>query len=168
MFNRLSSDDGDYDNPLERDDLVDITGDTSPTLSLTAPGWRLSMVQASGEKILAESRTFNETVFFTSFAPGASASSCKAAAGTNRLYMVNVLDGSPVNNLDNSVDEEDLDETDRYYTLKQGGIAPEVAFIFPEGEDEVITCVGIECGDPGLISGPVRTFWSEIDPLAAN
>ena len=61
---------------------------------------------------------------------------------------------------------------DRDRELAQGGIAPEVVWLFPSPEDP-LTCVGAECRpDPVCLVGlencgvginldPVRTFWRQ-------
>ena len=154
----------DYGKPLTRSSLVDITNNASPALLLTDNGWRLRMVQSTGEKILNKSTTFQNSVFFTSFTPGAAANACVASKGLNRLYRVNVLDGSPVTNLDGSVDEPDdpLTESDRYSNLQQGGIAPEAIFLFPEDQpDKPVVCIGVECPPVPLDNQLIRTFWTQ-------
>ena len=158
VFNAVES--ADYGPPVTRADLLDITNDTDPVLLPTDAGWRLGMVQDSGEKVLAESFTFNNQVFFTSFSPNNTGAACIAGPGTNRLYRVSVRDGSPVINLDESTDETDLTEEDRYVQLDQGGIAPEPIFVFPEDlKGEPVACVGVECFDPGFDGNAIRTYW---------
>ncbi len=150
----------DYGPPVTRADLLDITNDPDPVLLPNDRGWRLGMVQSSGEKVLAESFTFNNSVFFTSFAPNGSAASCVAGPGINRLYRVDVRDGSPTENLDDSEDDTNLTEEDRNIELDQGGIAPEPIFIFPEDEKgEPVVCVGVECLDPEFGGNAIRTYW---------
>ena len=153
--------------PLTRSGLLDITNDTNPTLLLSDNGWRLRMVQAAGEKILNKSMTFQNSVFFTSFTPGARSNVCIASKGLNRLYRVSILDGSPLTNLDGSVDGPDdlLSADDRYTNLQQGGIAPEVVLLFPEDQpDQPVVCIGVECPPVSVESKLVRTFWSEHGP----
>ncbi|MBT8444049.1 MAG: PQQ-binding-like beta-propeller repeat protein, partial [Gammaproteobacteria bacterium] len=150
----------DYDPPVTRADLLDITYDPDPVLFPTDAGWRMGMVTNPGEKVLAESFTFNNQVFFTSFSPNTGQSTCIAGPGLNRLYRVNVRDGSPVENLDESEDDTELTEEDRSTELDQGGIAPEPIFIFPEDEKgEPVVCVGVECLDPGFDGNAIRTYW---------
>jgi hypothetical protein len=91
--------------------------------------------------------------------------------GTNRLYIMSLFNGAPVNNLDESADEENLTESDRFIEFT-GSIPSEVVFIFPSPEDPQ-NCVGEECAPPpvacvdlfcmptGFGNDPVRTFWSE-------
>ncbi|MGB5591477.1 MAG: PilC/PilY family type IV pilus protein, partial [Gammaproteobacteria bacterium] len=65
-----------YGPPITRTDLVDITTEPSPTLDPDVPGWRLRMVQSTGEKVLSQSFTFQGAIFFSSFSPGNAANSC--------------------------------------------------------------------------------------------
>ena len=82
-------------------------------------GWRLDL--PTGEKVLAQSRTFQEKVFFTSYSPNTSgtANACVPQRGTNKLYIVNVEDGKPPYNLDKVGSDTDLTIEDRAQTLKQ-------------------------------------------------
>jgi type IV pilus assembly protein PilY1 len=153
-----------YPTPLTRAALVDVTNDANPELALTDRGWRLRMVQSAGEKILNRSTTFQNSVFFTSFTPGTSGDSCVAARGLNRLYQVDVRTGGAVTNLDGSIDGPDdpLTESDRYRSLRQGGIAPEVIFLFPEDAPDVpVACIGAECLTPEIDSRLIRTYWTQ-------
>ncbi len=120
--------------------------------------------------ILADSTTFNDTVFFVAFAPQAGASSdCDVAFGQNFLYEVSIVNGDPiVNNLD-ALDPANADNA-RQRTLAQGGIAPSPAILFPSPEADCtgaacspppIGCVGLECFDPGFLNYPVRTLWTQ-------
>jgi type IV pilus assembly protein PilY1 len=151
----------DYPAPLTRADLIDITDLSHPTLLPSDAGWRLSMGVGTGEKIMADSFTFSGEIFFTSFTPSSSAvASCVLSAGLNKLYRVSLFDGSPTNNLDQSVDDTILTEEDRTENLKQGGISPEPVFIFTddnEGDPDV--CIGAECFDPGFDENAIRTYW---------
>ena len=164
----LPNDDDSYQNPIVRSDLTDITDDVSPTLDFGSPGWRLRLDLSAGEKVVSESRTFANQVFFTSFTPGGNGDACVAAGGLNRLYVVSVADGSPVTNLDGSQDADELTAEDRVRTLNQGGIAPDPAFFFPEPDTDsdvpgidVVTCIGVECFPPGFGNPPVRTLWNQ-------
>ena len=136
-------------------------------------GWRLELSQGGwrGEKVLAEARTFNNQVFFTTFRPSLSATTCEPQLGTNRLYVMSLFNGAPVNNLDGSADGGPLTETDRYQDFT-GSISSEVTFIFPSPDDPnscvgdqctppPVACVDLFCFPPGFSNNPVRTFWSQ-------
>jgi type IV pilus assembly protein PilY1 len=161
--NEVIDSDG-YPTPLTRTALVDVTNDANPELLPTDRGWRLRMVQSAGEKILNRSTTFQNSVFFTSFSPGISGERCVAASGLNRLYQVDVRTGGAVTNLDGSIDGPDdpLTESDRYRSLRQGGIAPEVIFLFPEDAPDVpVACIGAECLTPEVDNRLIRTYWTQ-------
>ncbi|HLG52827.1 MAG TPA: hypothetical protein VI339_02850, partial [Steroidobacteraceae bacterium] len=110
-------------------DLVDLTnlvGDAATAaVPIGSPGWRFRLNSATGEKALAESRTFQGDVFFTTYAPEAreATGACSIAFGQSRLYVVSAVDARPVNNNDGSTDET-TDDRDR--ELNQSGIPPEV------------------------------------------
>ena len=127
---------------------------------IDAFSWRYPSVPA--EKVLGRALTFDGVVYFTSFAPGTGATACSAVEGQNRLYKVSLLSGSPVANLDGTVDDTNLETTDRSIALVQGGIAPEVVFLFPEeAPDRPIVCSGLECDEAGALSLPTRTYWTQ-------
>jgi type IV pilus assembly protein PilY1 len=167
----------DYDliTPITDADLTDVTDDITTVVPAGGPGWRFELRTGggwAGEKVLAEARTFNNQVYFTSFSPDTSgATGCTPRLGTNRLYVLDIFNGGPVTNLDGSVDEVNLTETDRYQEFN-GSISSEVVFLFPSPDDES-TCVGDECTPPPVAcvdlfcfnpdfpNNPVRTFWSQ-------
>jgi len=96
------------------DDLIDVTGNGEVALDPSDAGWRLGMVQSDGEKILGESLTADNVLFFNSFAPANTVQSCLPGAGINRNYRVSVIDGSALTNLDLSADPDTLTPTDRF------------------------------------------------------
>ncbi|MGI9342330.1 MAG: pilus assembly protein [Gammaproteobacteria bacterium] len=174
-------DSGDYDGTVitavKQGDLLDITNDTAPVMLPSEKGWRLTLNAASGEKVLTSSTTLRGTTFFTSFAPGGAANACTAALGSNRVYRVDILDGSP----DPHPDEEDpagsYTPDDRFKVTNQGGIAPAPTFFIIDNPDDPNDddgdgnrCVGVDCDDPVVCIGPwcfpsgisnpyERTFW---------
>jgi type IV pilus assembly protein PilY1 len=97
-----------------------------------AAGWKLDL--QDGEKVLAEARTFADEVYFTTFRPGTSVSSCQPGLGTNRLYRMSLFDGAPVTNLDGVVDDT-LTLTDRYVEAV-GGILPTPQLIFTSDDQD--------------------------------
>ncbi len=158
--------------PTTDADLVDITNDIHAVVPIGSPGWRFDLNDGGwrGEKVLAEARTFNNQIFFTTFRPGGTAAldDCLPVLGTNRLYVMDIFNGAPVNNLD-EVGGEALTESDRYREF-QGTIASEVVFTFPSPDDDCVgeqctptpmACVGLLCFPPGFANNPVMTFWSQ-------
>ena len=149
-------------------DLVEVSGKTQTVITANDRGWKFTL--PAREKVLAESLTFDNQIFFVSFTPDTNAaSSCSAGKGTNFLYRVSAINGDPiVPNIDQVVDgtEDQL----RRSTLQQGGIAPSPTILFPTPEDDCvgsackqppIGCVGVECFDPGFQNNPVRTLWTQ-------
>jgi len=151
--------------------LIDITNDPSPTLPAGSVGWKLDLVE-DGEKVLAESRTFQNALFFPSYTPRqkASTDACAVNFGVNKLYIISAFDASPINNFDGMADVVSVD--DRYQELAQASIAPEVVFVFPSPDDPT-SCSGPDCAPPpvclvglescgsGLTTQPVRTYWRQ-------
>lgn len=72
-----------------------------------------------------------------------------------------VTDGSPPPPDDNPYPPDDPpEEDDRFKQLKQGGIAPDAVFFFPDDQDgDPILCIGAECIDPGFDETTNRTYW---------
>jgi type IV pilus assembly protein PilY1 len=180
IFNKLTQPQYDALTPIQDKDLVDITTNLQPVIPSGSPGWKLLLNQAGGgwvgEKVLAPSTTFENTVLFTTYTPstGASSNPCAPSVGTNRVYAVSIFDGSPTANLNN---QGNLSISDRSEQLSQSGIAPGVSVLFPPadsgtgptppppgGPQKVVCTVGAEilgvCKD---FNSRVKTFWSEQD-----
>lgn len=130
--------------PIVRTDLEDITNQVNAHVPQGHPGWRLSLNDGgwNGEKVLAESRTFDGAVFISTYRPGAAGGGCEPALGTTRQYVINLINAAPLTNLDGSVedyngdgivDPADLQLTDRYREF-QGPPPPETVFFFPTPE----------------------------------
>ncbi len=178
-FTRFTQADYDNSEPIVIADLADVTTAVTQQVPEGASGWRLELRLPNGfegEKVLAESRTFNNQVFFPTYLPQARNGSC-APVGRNRVYAVSVDNGAPLLDLNN---DNQTTPTDRYTDLAQGGIAPEVTFLFPrqvpgQGPNPndpndpnnrtrpILCAVGLEvlaglCTDQGT---PVRTFWRQ-------
>ncbi|HSD68845.1 MAG TPA: PilC/PilY family type IV pilus protein [Woeseiaceae bacterium] len=152
-------------------DLVEVSGTFNVDISSSDRGWKLTL--PVGEKVLSDSQTFADSVFFVSFEPTVGSDDpCQAGLSVNRLYRVNVANGDPVVALD-TLDPNDAAGIDasRVTELEQGGIAPKPSFLFPSPTDPNCTgeecspppigCVGVECFDPGFANNPVRTLWTQ-------
>jgi len=159
--------------------LIDITDDIAPTIPPGASGWRLDLRRAgagfTGEKSLSEARTIESMIQFTTYEPNSASTSqstsCAPGVGTNRLYTISAFTGAPVFDRQSPTDPPDSVDY-RETELAQGGIAPEVVWLFPSPENPA-TCVGEECRpDPQCLVGlencgvgvnlaPVRTFWRQ-------
>jgi type IV pilus assembly protein PilY1 len=159
--------------PITDAQLTDITDNVNASVPQNAPGWQFQLRDGGwiGEKVLAEARTFNNEVLFTTFRPAQGGTSCEPQLGINRLYRMSIFNGAPVTNLDGSNDGSPLGLTDRYTDFK-GSISSSVVFIFPSPDDPAhcigdqctpkpVACVDLFCFPPGFANNPVRTFWSE-------
>ncbi|MEM9386122.1 MAG: VWA domain-containing protein [Pseudomonadota bacterium] len=105
-----------------------------------ASGFYMPMVTAAGEKVLSETRIFQNKASFTSYLPDdGTTQACFAALGNGQLYSVDLGTGVV------GVDE-----------LDKPGIPPEVVYIFTEDEGTGYippTCFGDYCGDEGPPEG---------------
>ncbi len=167
VFNSLTQAEYDAATPINESDLVEVSGQTGTVIGQNSAGWKFTL--PADQKVFSNSVTFNNEVFFVAFsADTAGAAVCSAGVGRNFLYRVAVANGDPITNLDTIVPGEE--DNERVAELAQGGIAPSPAFLFPSpdpgctGEDcspPPITCIGVECFDPGFENFPVRTLWTQ-------
>lgn len=154
---------------IRENNLIDVTGKVRTVLTATEKGWMFTL--PPNQKILSDSLTFDDSVFFVAFSPDINLSNaCAAGAGTNFLYRVKVENGDPVvNNLDSLAPS--AADAARQSTLQQIGIAPSPVIIFPSADTATCTgaacspppigCVGVECFNPGFVNNPVRTLWTQ-------
>lgn len=105
-------------------------------------GWLISL-GSGGEKVLATPLILNYKLFFTSYVPAQiSASLCAPPSGNSRAYLVELINGNAVTDLNhNNVDEH----ADRFVDLQQTGIAPETKVLIEDPTHPVV-CLGTECG----------------------
>ncbi|MBT8080583.1 MAG: PQQ-binding-like beta-propeller repeat protein [Gammaproteobacteria bacterium] len=169
VFNQLSQADYDAIVPATESTMVEVSGQTQVVITENDDGWRFTL--PNNQKVLANSITFDNEVFFVAFSPdSANTGACSAGNGTNFLYRMSVINGDPiVNNLDTL--DPALSDEERMDTLAQGGIAPSPTILFPSPDDPdcegdacsppPIGCVGVECFDPGFVNNPVRTLWTQ-------
>jgi type IV pilus assembly protein PilY1 len=169
VFNKLTQAEYDGYSIATINDLVEVSGSKQVVINPTDRGWKFML--PSNQKVLSDSITFDNQVFFVAFSPDSNAAAtCAAGKGTNYLYRVSVVNGDPiVNNLD-TLAAADADAA-RRQTLQQGGIAPTPTVLFPSPDDANCTgadcspppimCIGVECTDPGFENNPVRTLWTQ-------
>jgi len=169
VFTRLTQNEYDNYSIIEGDDLVEISGQSGVVITSNDRGWKFTL--PSNEKILADSLTFNDEIFFVGFSPDTNAAAaCNTGRGTNFLYRVSVSNGDPVvPNLDTL--DPLLADGARRTTLQQGGIAPSPTILFPSADPNTCTgaacspeplgCIGVECFDPGFSNNPVLTLWTQ-------
>lgn len=176
VFSPLTQRDYAAMTPVAATDLADISGGPGPSVPLGSPGWRYDLGDGGrrGEKVLAEARTFDDRIYFTTFTPAAGApgapGACQPAPGVSRLYILDLLDGDPVRNLDTVGEDSELTAADRSMEVP-GPIAGEVQFLFPPSTDPEcsgegcapppLACVGLNCFATGFDNAPVRTYWRE-------
>jgi type IV pilus assembly protein PilY1 len=150
--------------------LQDITTDTAPEIESGALGWKLRL--GAGEKVLGDATTFDRKIFFVTYDPAAPVQNACVAnsngTGTNRAYVVNMVDGSPVRRDGETYPDENGDgipddppAEDRYDELKQGGIASGVTFLFPE-PNKLVCLSGVEVLSACTkFNSRIKTFWRE-------
>jgi type IV pilus assembly protein PilY1 len=171
VFNALTQTQYNNYSIITDSDLVDVSGQYGTSISSGGAGWKL--VLPSDQKVLSDSRTFDDKVYFVTMQPEIdSTDPCRAGLSTNRLYRVAVDNGDPIVSSETPVptDPEEIDAA-RVTDLEQGGIAPVPVFLFPEHWDDTCTgaecktrpvaCVGVECFDPNYENNPIRTLWTQ-------
>ena len=172
VLNQLPQSAYDSYNIVEIGDLVEVSGSVRTIIPTSKSGWRFTL--PSNQKVLADSLTFDNSVFFVGFSPEANTSDpCAPSIGKNVLYRVHVANGDPAINADDLVTLPAADaDAERAEDLAQGGIAPVPIFLFPSAWDastctglecspEPIVCIGVECFDPEFSNRPVRTLWTQ-------
>jgi type IV pilus assembly protein PilY1 len=151
--------------PIVPANLVDVTTDAAANVPQGSPGWRLDLTGGggwNGEKVIAETRTFDNRVYVTTYRPGTSGVNCYPALGTNRQYVMSLFTGAPVNNRDGSPDSDPLSVNDRFDEW-EGAPPPETIFLVTDGgTNGVVTSgVGTRFDIENLSLLPVRTFWTQ-------
>lgn len=149
------TDEGDYTFPtatLSVSDMYDATDhlltssdDEERELEATAfaesSGWLINLA-VGGEKVLASPLIINYQLFFTTYLPAtASDSLCAPPTGNSRAYLVELVNGNSVTDLNNNNEREHVD---RYAQLRQTGIAPETKILI-EDIIKPVVCLGTEC-----------------------
>ncbi len=169
-----------FDNvvPHNDSDFVDVANDIDADVPAGSAGWKFEFTN-SGEKVLAEALTFDGEVFFNTFRPGTTGSSCRPSLGVTRQYRVSLFNGSPVTNLDGEVDEDDDGEPDPLtsedrFVEDEGSILSRTTVIFVDEEDTdgdgviseeeqggAVGCTETDCSDLDFDDTPRRTFWTQ-------
>jgi type IV pilus assembly protein PilY1 len=130
-------------------------------------GWYISL-KIGGEKVLASPLILDYQVIFTTYLPAtASDSLCAPPTGNSRAYLVELINGNSVTDLND--DGTQLHE-DRYAQLKQTGIAPETKILI-EDIIKPIICLGTECASTVIEvdeDGNKVTCSSDFECLAEN
>ncbi len=168
VFNQLPQSAYNSYNIITDADLVEVSGQTQAVITQNDRGWKFTL--PPGQKVLADSLTFDDQLFFVGFEPNSVANvACGAKRATNYLYRVSIVNGDPiVPNIDTL--SPAMSDAARQTTLAQGGIAPSPNILFPSPDANCmgidctpppLGCVGVECFDPGFANLPVRTLWTQ-------
>lgn len=159
-------------NPIDNTDLVDITSagiDSTETTETGALGWYLDFdtlvvdsETTDGEKVLAATGVFNNTVIFTTYVPedsSVTADVCSASEGSGRAFNLNLLSAAAALDWDG---DGDIDSDDRVASLGSG-IPSEAVPIFTTEGVTLLVGTGGGAENLGQVSGVprVRTYWYE-------
>ncbi|MFT6086469.1 MAG: type IV pilus assembly protein PilY1 [Glaciecola sp.] len=130
-------------------------------------GWMIRLTQ-NGEKVLASPLILDYQIFFTTYLPASSsASACAPPTGNSRAYLVNLVDGNAVEDLN---DNDQKDASDRFALLKQTGIAPDTKILIENIVNPVV-CLGAECVSAVVETdenGQIVPCGSDFECLARN
>lgn len=137
------------------------------SLFASKDGWMIRLTQ-NGEKVLASPLILDYQIFFTTYLPASSnVSACAPPTGNSRAYLVNLVDGNAVEDLN---DNDQKDATDRFALLKQTGIAPDTKILIENIVNPVV-CLGAECVSAVVETdenGEIVPCGSEFECLARN
>ena len=124
-------------------------------------GWMIRLA-TGGEKVLASPLILNYRLLFTTYLPASlNTSQCAPPTGNSRAYLVELVNGNAVTDLDH---DGVLEHQDRSANLQQTGIAPETKVLIEDAIKPII-CLGTECTaivDDGTVCH------SEFECLAEN
>jgi len=138
------------DNSIGSTD-VSISGPAATDLA-EKKGWLINLV-SSGEKVLAQSITVDNKVMFTTYLPDSShIDNCTPAAGSGRIYTVNVENATPVDGNTTGL---------RWEPLDRPGIPPQPSVIFPPDGGDLVVVVGPENVASPMVNLTQRVYWSE-------
>lgn len=130
-------------------------------------GWWIAL-QSGGEKVLSSPLILDYQVFFTTYLPAsASDSACAPPAGNARAYLVDLLTGNAVVDLNQDTLET---HSDRFALLNQTGIAPDTKILI-ENIVQPVVCLGAECTSAVIeydMSGQEIACLSDFACLAQN
>ncbi len=171
IFNALTQSQYNTYPIIRNSDLIDVAGQYGTVIPASSDGWMLTLPPT--QKVLSDSQTFDDSIYFVSFEPTVnSVDPCIAGQSINRLYRLDIVNGDPVIDYGAAVPADGAEADDkRVEKLEQGGIAPRPQFFFPSPTDPncsgtdcaptPVGCVGVECFDPGFPNFPVRTLWTQ-------
>lgn len=147
--------------PVTDDDLSN-ADDLSLDVSVAGHGW-YKPLDAVGEKVLASSITVNNQVAFTTYRPEASTELCSPAIGSGSVYLLDIVSGQAVADLD---EDDDIDGNDDSYQLKHPGLPPPIVPIITEKNESGLA--GPEEVDLDFGRMTQRTYWSDLSDSPDN
>jgi type IV pilus assembly protein PilY1 len=125
-------------------------------------GWMIQL-GSGGEKVLASPLILNYRIFFTTYLPAsASDSVCAPPTGNSQAYLVELVNGNAVTDLNQSGEKE---HADRHADLKQTGIAPDTKILIEDIVNPVV-CLGTEC--TSAVQDPNQECGTDFECLAEN
>lgn len=123
-------------------------------------GWFITLTN-TGEKNLTRALTLEGVITFTSYEPTANSANCKASAGINWRYEVNLYDATPVpGNVDST------GTPTRKAQLKTAGISGDTTVLLRKnsrGGTSGVKCNGVECSQFDFKAPTGKIYW--IDEL---
>lgn len=130
-------------------------------------GWMIRL-DTGGEKVLASPLILDYQIIFTTYLPAtASTSACAPPSGNSRAYLVELINGNAVTDLNRDGEQQ---SQDRYAQLKQTGIAPDTKILI-EDIIKPIVCLGTECASTVIeldSNGNQVACHSDFECLAEN
>lgn len=157
--------------PILEADLLDVTTNMSPTAAEFdgKSGWFLNLGSSAttdpnddGEKVLAAAAIADGILYMTSFLPQTSyANECQRVIGASLLYGVNILDGSP------ALDMNNTGTLTRTAQIRLPGLPPSPQLLLGEGGERVILIgtAAVDQEDPGNLNIR-KTRWYEVPDKA--
>ncbi|MEJ1297164.1 MAG: hypothetical protein RNU03_05040 [Candidatus Sedimenticola sp. (ex Thyasira tokunagai)] len=146
---------------LAESDLVDVS-DMTQSVATNSPGWYITL--SEGEKVVSGTVTTANSTFFNTSQPPATTidpDTCEGTLGTAKYYMVNYVNGDPIEDMDSSGGA--LEPVDRSGTLTGGGLPPSPVPVLVEidGEKRLGIVTGTSLLNPGTVnfSQRFRTYW---------
>ncbi|CAM3586907.1 PilC/PilY family type IV pilus protein [Parendozoicomonas haliclonae] len=131
-------------------------------VNLQSGGWFIKMESGPGEKVLSRATAFDGDIMFVTYEPEAEASSCKPVTGINRLYGLNMYDGTPALE----------DDTVTKSVIQNSGIIDGMNTLFldpsvlnspsgssPATDDTIASLIGTKVFELDTSSSIIKTFW---------
>ncbi|MDE1460537.1 pilus assembly protein [Spartinivicinus poritis] len=131
-------------------------------------GWYIDLNFSHGEKSLSRSTTFEGILMFTTYSPpsnlGIDTTSCSGYTGDNRLYLLNILDGTSFLSASDATGLNTETKNGRIIVKLDSGGIPPTPFVYPKsneaGKGKII--VGTEDVTKLPIGDRItKTFWRD-------